>query len=98
VAGPNHSDIRQASLYPAICVSVVCAFVLFLFTYIIPKFASCWNRRIVGSADGDPGHLWSERFREKDLVGLGFYSVILDRRQHILRRVSKGFALWDGLK
>lgn len=32
------ADVRQASLYPAIVLSVVCAFVLFLFTYIIPKF------------------------------------------------------------
>ncbi len=33
------ADLRQASLYPAIVLTVVCAFVLFLFSYIIPKFA-----------------------------------------------------------
>src|SRR5439155_18953472 len=32
------ADIRQASLYPAIVFSVVSGFVLFLFTFIIPKF------------------------------------------------------------
>ena len=32
------ADFRQASLYPAIVMSVVSAFVLFLFSYIIPKF------------------------------------------------------------
>src|SRR6266516_1592095 len=32
------ADFRQASLYPAIVMSVVAAFVLFLFSYIIPKF------------------------------------------------------------
>ncbi len=34
------ADVRQASLYPAIVLSVVCSFVLFLFTYIIPKFVA----------------------------------------------------------
>src|ERR1051326_1157223 len=33
------ADIRQASLYPAIVFSIVCGFVIFLFTFIIPKFA-----------------------------------------------------------
>jgi type IV pilus assembly protein PilC len=34
------SDVRQATLYPSIVVSVIFVFVLFLFTYIIPKFAN----------------------------------------------------------
>src|SRR5438093_324092 len=33
------SDVRQATLYPSIVVTVVSAFVIFLFTFIIPKFA-----------------------------------------------------------
>jgi len=32
-------EVRQATLYPTIVLAVVCAFVLFLFTFIIPKFA-----------------------------------------------------------
>jgi type II secretory pathway component PulF len=33
------ADLRQASLYPAIVLTVVMGFVLFLFSFIIPKFA-----------------------------------------------------------
>src|SRR5262249_48538574 len=33
------ADVRQASLYPAIVSVVIFAFVLFLFSFIIPKFA-----------------------------------------------------------
>lgn len=32
------ADVRQASLYPSIVISVVAGFVLFLFTFIIPQF------------------------------------------------------------
>ena len=38
------ADIRQATLYPAIVMSVVCGFVLFLFTFIIPKFAELLDK------------------------------------------------------
>ncbi len=34
------SDVRQATLYPSIVITVIAVFVLFLFTYIIPKFAN----------------------------------------------------------
>ena len=34
------NDVKQASLYPAIVLSVIGAFALFLFTFIIPKFAA----------------------------------------------------------
>jgi type IV pilus assembly protein PilC len=34
------ADVRQASLYPAIVLTVVLAFVVGLFTFIIPKFAA----------------------------------------------------------
>jgi type IV pilus assembly protein PilC len=33
------ADVRQATLYPAIVCTVITAFVIFLFTFIIPKFA-----------------------------------------------------------
>lgn len=34
------SDIRQATIYPAIVLGVVCIFVLVLFTFVVPKFVS----------------------------------------------------------
>jgi type IV pilus assembly protein PilC len=37
------ADVRQATVYPAIVVSVVSTFVLFLFTFVIPKFALLLN-------------------------------------------------------
>src|SRR5207244_6585172 len=33
-------DVRQASIYPMIVLSVVCAFVLLLFSFVIPKFVT----------------------------------------------------------
>jgi type II secretory pathway component PulF len=33
------ADVRQASLYPTIVMTVIMAFVVFLFTFIIPKFS-----------------------------------------------------------
>ncbi len=33
------ADVRQATLYPAIVITVVTAFVIFLFTFIIPRFS-----------------------------------------------------------
>jgi type IV pilus assembly protein PilC len=38
------ADIRQATLYPAIVIAVVCGFVLFLFSFIIPKFAELLDK------------------------------------------------------
>jgi type IV pilus assembly protein PilC len=34
------SDIRQATIYPAIVLGVVCLFVLVLFTFVVPRFVS----------------------------------------------------------
>ena len=34
------NDVRQASLYPAIVITIVFAFVIGLFTFVIPKFAA----------------------------------------------------------
>ena len=33
------ADVRQATLYPAIVITVVTAFVIFLFTFVIPRFS-----------------------------------------------------------
>lgn len=37
------ADVRQATLYPAVVVTVISAFVVFLFTFIVPKFADLLN-------------------------------------------------------
>ena len=38
------SDMRQASLYPSIVLVVIMAFAIFLFTFIIPKFAALLSK------------------------------------------------------
>jgi len=38
------ADVRQATLYPAIVLGVIIAFVIFLFTFIIPKFAEMLDK------------------------------------------------------
>ena len=38
------ADVRQATLYPAILITIVSAFVLFLFSTIIPKFAALLDK------------------------------------------------------
>jgi type IV pilus assembly protein PilC len=38
------ADVRQATLYPSIVITVVTAFVLFLFSAIIPKFAALLDK------------------------------------------------------
>jgi len=35
-----NNDVKQASLYPAIVLTVICGFALFLFTFIIPRFSA----------------------------------------------------------
>ncbi len=42
------SDIRQATIYPAIVLGVVCLFVLVLFTFVVPKFVSLLSVAKVG--------------------------------------------------
>jgi len=37
------ADVRQATLYPTIVMTVITGFVIFLFTFIIPKFAELLN-------------------------------------------------------
>ncbi|MCK6500497.1 MAG: type II secretion system F family protein [Nitrospira sp.] len=42
------SDIRQATIYPAIVLGVVCLFVLVLFTFVVPKFVTLLTVAKVG--------------------------------------------------
>ena len=38
------ADVRQATLYPAIVTTVIAGFTIFLFSFIIPKFADLLTR------------------------------------------------------
>src|SRR5881397_3421460 len=38
------ADVRQATIYPTIVISVIAAFVMFLFSFIIPKFADLLDK------------------------------------------------------
>jgi type IV pilus assembly protein PilC len=87
------ADVRQASLYPAIVLTVVSAFVVGLFTFIIPKFADLLISvnvelplltRIIFGVSGFVRATWWVWF----LVIPGLVAAIL-----IARKVSKGFAL-----
>ncbi len=42
------ADVRQATLYPAIVLCVVCLFVLVLFTFVVPKFIKLLSMAKVG--------------------------------------------------
>jgi type II secretory pathway component PulF len=87
------ADIRQASLYPAIVLAVVSGFILFLFSFIIPKFAELLTsvnvelplitQIIFGVSDFAKATWWMW------LAGLAVGVVGVN----ILRRYSEGFAL-----
>ncbi len=88
------ADVRQASLYPAIVLTVVSGFVVFLFTFIIPKFALLLTQvkvqlplltRIIFGVGGFVSATWWMWFLVvPSLVG----GVV------VARRVSKRFALF----
>ena len=93
------ADIRQASLYPAIVFSVVCAFVLFLFTYIIPKFVILLESTHVPLPMVTQVIFGVSDFAKKTWWVWASILLFSTVGSTILRRVSKGFALWfDGLK
>jgi type IV pilus assembly protein PilC len=68
------SDVRQATVYPSIVLSVVMGFAIFLFTFIIPKFAELLSKLnvkqplitqiVFGAGDfaGKTWWLWSTLF------------------------------------
>jgi type IV pilus assembly protein PilC len=88
------AEIRQASLYPMIVMTVVAGFVLFLFSYIIPQFAELLKATnaplplvtqiIFGVSDFAKATWW-------------FWAVLLvfcSLGVIIGRRISKRFAFW----
>ena len=88
------ADFRQASLYPAIVMSMVAAFVLFLFSYIIPKFGLLLastkvplplvTQIIVGLSDFAKRTWW--------IWLLVLFLVTVGNK--VARTFSKGFAFW----
>jgi type IV pilus assembly protein PilC len=93
------ADIRQASLYPAIVFTVVSGFVLFLFSFTIPKFAELltsvkvklplMTQIIFGVSDFAKNTWW--------MWVLGFVVVLVTVK--LLCRYSKAFALgYDQMK
>lgn len=88
------ADVRQASLYPMIIFTVVSIFVLFLFTFIIPRFMALLDmvnvtpplltRLVFGASDLAVSTWWIW------VLGLLFLVVGIP----LGRRWSRGFALW----
>src|SRR6185503_5135 len=93
------ADLRQASLYPAIVLTVVLSFVLFLFSFIIPKFAI-----LLASANAELPLVTKIIFGASDFAKqtwwmwvLGLFLLALGVQ--LGRKFSKGFALWvDAVK
>ena len=88
------ADVRQASLYPSIVSVVILCFVLFLFTFIIPQFATLLNglkiplplitQIIFGLSDFVKGYWWVW------VILLLFLTVGVP----VGRRFSRAFARW----
>src|SRR5207248_5088618 len=84
-------DVRQASIYPMIVLSVVCAFVLLLFSFVIPKFVASLDvahvalplltRIVFGASDFAKATWWIW-----PLAGFSVFAFV-----KIACRVSSGF-------
>ena len=88
------ADVRQASLYPAIVLTVVCCFVLFLFSYIIPKFAA-----LLESTHAKLPLITTIIFGLSDFAKSTWYIWLIllltvTLGTSVMRRWSKRFALW----
>jgi len=92
-------DVRQASIYPMIVLFVVCAFVLLLFSFVIPKFVTLLaaanvplpllTQIVFGASDFAKATWWIW-----PLLGLVLYVSV-----RTACRLSSGFRLWyDHLK
>jgi len=92
-------DVRQASIYPMIVLTVVCAFVLLLFSFVIPKFVTLLaaanvplpllTQIVFGASDFAKATWWIW-----PLLGLVLYVSV-----RTASRLSSGFRLWyDQLK
>src|SRR2546426_2987764 len=92
-------DMRQASIYPLIVLCVFCAFVLLLFSFVIPKFVPLLaaanvplpllTQIVFGASDFAKATWWIWL-----LLGLVLYVSV-----RTACRLSKGFRLWyDELK
>src|SRR5437667_43536 len=87
-------DMRQASIYPMIVLCVVCAFVLLLFSFVIPKFVTLLSAAnvplpmltqiVFGASDFAKATWWVW----PSLALIAFFSV------RTACRLSKRFRLW----
>lgn len=93
------ADLRQASLYPAIVLTVVSGFVLFLFSFIIPKFAI-----LLASTNAELPLVTKIIFGASDFAKKTWWMwllalFLLTLGVRLGCKFSKRFALWvDGVK
>jgi type II secretory pathway component PulF len=88
------SDFRQASIYPLVVVSVMSLFVLFLFTFVIPRFI-----RLMEVTRAPLPFLTQIVFGLSNSVRSTWWVWLLlifsaTIGVQIVRRTSRGFALW----
>ena len=93
------ADVRQATIYPAIVFSVVSMFVLFLFSFVVPRFALLLEATKVPLPLVTQAVLWVSTFAKATwwlwLIG----TVVAVIGTQIGRRKSKAFALrYDSYK
>jgi type IV pilus assembly protein PilC len=92
-------DVRQASLYPMIVLVVVCAFVLLLFSFVIPKFVT-----LLAAANAPLPALTQVVFGVSDFAKATWWiwplgALVVFTAVRISCRVSKTFAIrFDQLK
>ena len=94
-----HAQVRQASIYPAIVSFVILCFAVFLFTFIVPKFAALLTSlkldlplltKIVFGVGGVCSHYWYIWLVVLPGIVIGI---------PLLKRYSPSFLLmWDGWK
>ncbi len=92
-------DVRQASIYPAVVLTVISAFVLLLFSYVIPKFVM-----LLESTKAPLPLITQVVFGVSDFAKATWWMwlillLLLTVGTKVLRHFSKGFGVWfDGLK
>jgi type IV pilus assembly protein PilC len=93
------NDIKSATTYPSIVLTVILCFVIFLFSFIIPKFSA-----LLGSLKIEQPFLTTIVFGAGDLFQHTWYiwlplMILVAIGTPIARRRSPRFALWyDGMK
>jgi type II secretory pathway component PulF len=93
------ADVRQASLYPSIVMVVIMAFAIFLFSFIIPKFADLLTKLNVQQPLLTQVVFGVGDFCKKTWWILVPLLLIVAIGVPVGRRLSRGFAFWlDSVK